>query len=221
MLRQNRVDGIIMCSHTLDIEEYKKVGLPVVSFDRIISRNIPCVGSDNYRGGELATEHLIERGCRSLLHISGPLDVDMLANRRTDAFRLSCMKRNVNYQVLPVLNRNLTFDYFRQLIADHLTPGKLAEYDGVFCSNDLLAYALYLYAESVGISVPGQLKIAGYDYHSFTRMLQHPAITTIKQPTDRLGKVLCSTLISMIEQVNEDMINNITVDVELVPGGTT
>src|SRR5690606_35909833 len=62
MLRQNRVDGIIMCSHSLEVEEYLKLSLPLVSFDRIISPSIPYVASDNYKGGELATTHLIEKG---------------------------------------------------------------------------------------------------------------------------------------------------------------
>ncbi|ARK30077.1 LacI family DNA-binding transcriptional regulator [Halalkalibacter krulwichiae] len=53
MLKENRVDGIIMCSQTLDIEEYKKVKLPIVSFDRIMSNNIPYVGSDNLNGVRL------------------------------------------------------------------------------------------------------------------------------------------------------------------------
>jgi DNA-binding LacI/PurR family transcriptional regulator len=115
----------------------------------------------------------------------------------------------------------MTFEYYSQFIAEHLPAEKLQEYDGIFCSNDIEAYALYLYATRLGIQVPEQLRIVGYDYHNFTRMLQNPRLTTIKQPTDRIGKVLCSTLISMIEQVNEEMINNTIVDVELIVGDTT
>ena len=47
MLRRNQVDGIIMASHTLEVEEYKKLDLPVVAFDRFISKRIPYVTSDN------------------------------------------------------------------------------------------------------------------------------------------------------------------------------
>ena len=221
MLRQNRVDGIIMCSHTLNIEEYKKVNFPIVSFDRIISRSIPCVGADNFRGGELATEHLINQGSRRLLHLSGPLEMDMLANRRADAFRLTCMKKEASHHIIEASNNNMTFEYYSAFIAEQLPADMLQEYDGIFCSNDIAAYALYLHAIRLGISVPQQLRIVGYDYHNFTRMLQNPKLTTIKQPTDRIGKVLCSTLINMIEQVNEEMINNTIIDVELILGETT
>ncbi|MDQ0338541.1 LacI family sucrose operon transcriptional repressor [Caldalkalibacillus uzonensis] len=220
MLRENRVDGIIMCSHTLDIEEYKKVKLPIVSFDRIISEEIPYVGSDNFLGGELATEHLISRGCQRLLHISGPLELDMLPNRRADAFKLKCMQHNIPFKIVECEFNRLTFDYYRDLIT-HEVSKYLNDFDGIFCSNDLVAYALYVYAAQQGIKVPEQLKIVGYDFHSFTRMLQLPKLTTIKQPIDKIGKVLCSTLIKMVGGHEEDMISNTIVSVELIKGDTT
>ncbi|MBW8351379.1 LacI family DNA-binding transcriptional regulator [Bacillus sp. IITD106] len=220
MLKENRVDGIIMCSHTLEVEEYKKVNSPIVTFDRIISNQIPYVASDNFRGGELATEHLIELGCKSLLHISGPLKLDMLSNRRADAFKLTCMKKNIRYEIIEGSQDSLTYEYFRDFVKEVISE-KLSEYDGVFCSNDILAYALYLYAIENGIKVPEQLKIIGYDYHSFTKMLQTPKITTIAQPIKRIGKVLSSTIINMIENNDEDTINNTVVDVELIEGQTT
>ncbi|SNS06580.1 transcriptional regulator, LacI family [Anaerovirgula multivorans] len=220
MLRQNRVDGIIMCSHTLDIEEYKKLNFPVVSFDRVISNNIPYVASDNYRGGEIATEYLISKGCKRLLHISGPLKFDSLPNRRGDAFRLTCMKHNIDFRLIEGDHNKLTFDYFMDFIVDHVSK-YLPTIDGIFCSNDIVAYALYIYAMKNGIKVPDELKIIGYDYHSFTRMLQTPKLTTIKQPIDRIGKMLCSTIINLIENGNNDDINNTVVDIELVEGETT
>ncbi|SDY05099.1 LacI family transcriptional regulator, sucrose operon repressor [Evansella caseinilytica] len=220
MLRENRVDGIIMCSHTLDVEEYKSVLFPIVTFDRILSNQVPYVASDNYRGGEIATEHLIQAGCKRLLHISGPLKLDLLANRRADAFRLTCMRHHLHHDIIEGTNDNLTFEYFRHFIANEVAD-RLQSYDGVFCSNDMVAYALYLYAAANGINVPERLKIVGYDYHSFTRMLKTPRLTTISQSAKRLGKVLSSTIIHVIEKKDEDTINNTIVDVELVKGETT
>lgn len=221
MLRQNQVDGIIMCSHTMNIESYKKVPFPIVSFDRFISSNIPCVGSDNYRGGELATEHLIQLGCKRLLHISGPLDLDILSNRRRDAFVITSMKHGVTYDIIEGAHNKLTFDYFWSFVTENISPEQLREYDGIFCSNDIVAYALYIYAEQQGIRVPEQLKIIGYDYHSFTRMLQSPKLTTIMQPSDRIGVMLTNTLLQMIESADGELINNTTVDVTLIKGDTT
>ncbi|WP_209124143.1 LacI family DNA-binding transcriptional regulator [Alkalihalobacillus sp. BA299] len=223
MLRENRVDGIIMCSQTLNIEEYRKVDLPIVSFDRIMSKEIPYVGSDNFAGGTIATEHLIENGCKRLLHLSGPLDIDMLPNRRADAFKLTCMKHNIPFKIIEEEYSRQTFSVFdrhEEFIEEHVA-NELTNYDGVFCSNDILAYAVYIYALKNNIKVPEQLKIVGYDYNSFTRLLQHPKLTTVKQPADLIGKELCSTLLKMIEGKKDDKPNNSIVDVELIKGDTT
>jgi LacI family transcriptional regulator, sucrose operon repressor len=220
MLRQNRVDGIIMGSHTLEVDVYKNITLPIVSFDRVISHNHPYVGSDNFRGGELAAKHLIERGCKRLLHISGPLELDVLSNRRGDGFRAACIRHDVDYRIIEGTLNGLTFDYFWDFIhkevKDHLN-----DFDGVFCSNDIVAYALYIYATQNGMKVPDQLQIVGYDNHNFTKMLQIPRLTTIAQPTQRMAKVLMNTLLGLIEKKDKDSINNTIVDVELIQGNTT
>jgi LacI family transcriptional regulator, sucrose operon repressor len=220
MLRQNRVDGIIMCSHSLEIEDYQKVSMPIVSFDRIISPAITYVASDNYKGGEIATKHLIEKGCKNLLHISGPLEYDLLANRRTDAFQLMCMKNKVKSTIIEGAHIKANYQDNWEFI-DKEVSSTLFDYDGVFCSNDIMAYTLYSYAIEKGIKVPEQLKIVGYDYHSFTRMLQHPKLTTVKQPLERIGKALCSSLIDQIENESSNEVNNAVIDVELVYGETT
>ena len=56
MLSANKVDGIIAGAHNLGITEYENIGLPIVSFDRYLADGIPIIGSDNFRGGYLATE---------------------------------------------------------------------------------------------------------------------------------------------------------------------
>ncbi len=220
MLRQNRVDGIIMCSHTLEVEEYRKVSLPIISFDRIISPSIPYVASDNFKGGELATQHLIELGCKNVLHISGPLQYDLLANRRSDGFQITCIKNEVEWKIVEGAHVKATFQGNWSFIENEIAD-QLGNFDGVFCSNDIMAYTLYVFAKSKGIKVPEDLKIIGYDYHSFTKMLQYPQLTTIKQPLDQIGKALCSSLINLIEKKNDEDVFNTTLDVELIKGNTT
>lgn len=221
MLRQNRVDGIIMCSHNLEVEDYTSADMPIISFDRIISPDIPYVASDNFKGGELATNHLIEKGASSILHISGPMKYDMLANRRKDASQLACLNKQIDWHFIEGAHVKATFEDNYAFIENEVAP-MLDKYDGVFCSNDLIAYALYMYAVRHSINVPEQLKIVGYDYHSFTKMLQDPKLTTISQPMDRIGKILCSTLITQIEQKKGmKEIDNMIVDIELIKGNTT
>lgn len=60
--------------------------------------------------------------------------------------------------------------------------------------------------EQQGIRVPEQLKIIGYDYHSFTRMLQSPKLTTIMQPSDLIGLMPTNILLQMIESADGELI---------------
>ena len=62
MLLANQVDGIIAGAHNLGIDEYNRVGLPIVSFDRKLSEQIPIVSCDNYAGGKLAVQELYNAG---------------------------------------------------------------------------------------------------------------------------------------------------------------
>jgi LacI family sucrose operon transcriptional repressor len=223
MLRANRIAGIIMCSQTLEVSDYEGVNLPIVTFDRIIS-NIPYVGSDNFQGGVLATKHLIDRGCKKLLHISGPLDRDMLSNRRGSAFSITCKENNIPYLVIEnKINSFGPYKYDRldEFISKEVAP-HIGDYDGAFCSDDLTAYKLYIWAQNNGIKVPEDLKIVGYDYHSFTRLLQTPILTTIKQPTDQIGTVLSSMLIDLINKKGKaELVRNAVINVELIKGNTT
>ncbi|WP_163538760.1 LacI family DNA-binding transcriptional regulator [Gracilibacillus sp. YIM 98692] len=220
MLKQNRVDGIIMCSHSLNVEAYRNLSMPIVTFDRILSSSIPYVASDNYLGGEKATKHLIEQGCKNLIHISGPLQYDLLPNRRSDAFQLTCLRSNINAKIIEGAHIKATFEENWKFIDQHIAP-YLKKYDGVFCSNDIMAYTLYVYASKMGVKVPDQLKVVGYDHHSFTRMLQQPKLTTIAQPIDKIGKALCSTLIQHVESPELPERENTVFDVELIKGDTT
>ncbi|WP_017471427.1 LacI family DNA-binding transcriptional regulator [Amphibacillus jilinensis] len=223
MLKANRIAGIIMCGQTLEVSHYESLNFPIVTFDRIIS-NIPYVGSDNYLGGVLATRHLIDKGCKRLLHISGPFKRDMLSNRRGSAFSITCKENDIPYKIIE--NKNNFFGIYKYddlyaFIKKEVGP-YINEFDGVFCSDDLLAYVLYAWATNNGVAIPDQLKIVGYDYHGFTRLLQTPKLTTISQPTDQIGHVLSSTLIDLILE-NEDVstIQNKVVNVELIKGSTT
>ena len=72
MLMANQVDGIIAGAHNLGIEEYQRTGLPIVSFDRKLSDNIPIVSADNFKGGSLATQELYNHGARHIYFVGNP-----------------------------------------------------------------------------------------------------------------------------------------------------
>ena len=194
ILNGQGIDGLIVCSHTLDIEQYERLPFKVVSFDRELP-DIPMVTSDNFSGGELAAKRLIDRGCKKLLHISGPLKNPSLAgHNRYRGFADYCNAHGVGYELFQT-DDNITYNYYASFVADRLS-GNLSKFDGAFCSNDTLAYALYRHAVDAGLRVPEDLAIVGFDYSDFTRMLLDPKITTVAQDETAISAALVDALLS-------------------------
>lgn len=178
MLEANRVAGVIIASHTPNLGDRIRNNSMVISIDRVISDRIPYICSDNYQGGVLATEHLIQRGCTKLAHISGSSTLNMDANKRCKAFKDVCQKYGVDYVVLDASEEQfLAMDYSE--IIDFLFTSH-PDVDGVFTSNDILAAQVIQSCVKRGVCVPGQLKVVGYDDIELCKLCT-PTITTIHQ----------------------------------------
>ena len=86
MLQRNKVDGIIIGSHTLEIEDYLKIDMPIVALDRYLGEDIPIVSADHIQGGILAANHLINCGCKNVVQFAGTSVLNSSANKRHISF---------------------------------------------------------------------------------------------------------------------------------------
>lgn len=200
MLGSNRVDGIIMGSHTLDVMAFMNLGKPVVTFDRKIE-SIPFVSSDNYQGGVVAANLLVAKGCKHIAHICGDLSLDMLANQRTEGF-------------VDTLNIHGLNTYVVQLGTDAFDPAEHAEavnslltshpeVDGIFASSDMIAFQVMKSCAAKGVRIPEQIKLIGYDDISFSSIIT-PGLTTIRQPIDAMSRLAFDL---MERQMNGEMVS--------------
>lgn len=196
MLKRSQVDGIVMGSHVQDTEDYQDLRLPVISLDRQLSETMPYICCDNYQGGVLATRHLLDKGCRELLHISGSLEVKMLSNKRTEAFLDICGEAGVKYHTYELPDSAVThFDedaFVRTLLEKH------PQVDGVFATSDVTAAAVISQATQLGRRVPEDLKVVGFDGSMISR-LTTPRITSVKQPVDAIGRYVVEYMIRMMD----------------------
>lgn len=208
MLEANQVDGIISSSHNLGISDYNRVTAPIISFDRNLSPNIPVVSSDNFSGGVLAAETLVKNGCQNILMITGNDDSDSPTTRRRIGF--STVLPQATY-----INISSDFSPTRKKmeiksLIEHFKP------DGIFASDDMTALLIMKIANDLGISVPEQLKIIGYDGTSF---IEHyvPNLTSIKQPISDIAKLMVDLL---IQKINGNPTSSLeyTLPISLLPG---
>jgi LacI family sucrose operon transcriptional repressor len=200
MLKSNQVDGIVMGSHTLNVEDYVNAKYPIVTFDRCIAEGIPYVASDNYQGGVLATELLINKGCKKIAHISGDLNLNLLGNLRSQAF-LNTMKKQ---KIAPIL-LEIEYDVFENVKYEkriHELFQLYPDIEGIFVCNDMVAVSLLKVCHQLGKRIPEDVKIVGYDDIRYASICI-PQLTTIKQPLEEMCKLALDLI---IQQINGDPI---------------
>ena len=210
MLEANQVDGIISGSHNLGISDYDRVTAPIISFDRNLSPDIPVVSSDNYAGGVLAAKTLAKSGAQKIIMLTGNDNSNSPTGLRHAGFA----------SVLPdapILNISSDFTPIRKEmeIKEIL---RTVQPDAIFASDDLTAILVMRIARDLGISLPQDLKIIGYDGTYFIENY-FPELATIQQPLKEIAELLVDLLIKRIEG-QEVKSGGYFLPVSLLPGSS-
>jgi len=216
MLKASQVDGIILGSHTIDTDDFMNINLPLVTLDRQLSETIPYVSSDHYRGGQLATQLLINKGCKKLAHISGNLQLHLLAKARHDAFVDLAVKERIPHVVVQTDMHGFVYKQYEQIVAELFRDHP--DVDGVFASSDLIAAQVLKECKRIGKKVPEEVKVVGFDGIELGDFFT-PGITTIRQP---IGDIAETAVKLILNQVNGEEISRENVlAVELIEKETT
>ena len=194
MLKSNKVAGVILASHTQNLLEHVTVNMPLITIDRTISPEIPSACSDNYSGGRLAAQHLLEKGCKHLAYISGSADMDMDANKRFVGFCDVCSEQGIAQPIVANANeRDFIAMQYQPLI--HQLFQSNPRLDGIFCSNDIIAAQVLQYCSQQNIAVPQRVKVIGYD-DTYFASLTTPQLTTIRQPVDAICRYAVESILA-------------------------
>lgn len=217
MLRQNKVDGIIIATHMLKNKEYENIDLPIVGSDMILGNNIPTVHADHRLGGELAARKLISNGCKCILQLSGYSVIASPALERHRVFEKTCQNAGVQCITYELstneFKRQTYYATIQALLERH------PEIDGLFSTDIIIAYALRCVAD-LGLRVPEDIRAVGYDGIEIARLLT-PALTHIRQPLHAISQCLVETLMKKINGEEISGQDIIVPGIQLVEGGTT
>lgn len=213
LAQQNKIDGIIALSYSPNLEVDSSV--PVVTIDRHFSADIPCVSSDNYRGGEMAAEKLIALGCRNLLFFRIGPDIYGEAEKRGPGFENACRMEKVLHQSLYLSDADTEAPFF-PFLEEHIQDGKL-EFDGIFCNSDGLAVRVCEFLRSKEIRIPEDVQIIGYDGIVDFATGRY-ICSTIVQPVSEMAQTAVKSLLSGDSALSPA---NISLPVHYAPGGTT
>ncbi len=196
MLQRNKVDGIILASHTLDLEDYSKVSLPVVALDRYLGKNIPAISADHEQGGRLAAAELLRCGCKKVAQIIGFSAVPTPSNERYDVFRKVMLENGVKCLDYELPLNAFRFTEYLDFVQDILANDP--DIDGLF-AVDNVALAACKIASALSIRIPEQLKVVGYDGTELS-LMSNLSLSTVVQPIRKITQSTVEMLLSMITE---------------------
>lgn len=196
MLQRNKVDGIIIASHTLDLEDYNKVNLPVVALDRYLGRNIPTISADHQQGGRLAAAELVRSGCKKVAQIIGFSAVPTPSNERYTVFRQMMGENGVECLDYELPLNAFRFTEYLDFVQDILSNDP--DIDGLFAVDNIACAACKI-ASALSIKVPNQLKIVGYDGTEIS-LMSNLSLSTVVQPIRKIAQSTVDMLLSMIAE---------------------
>lgn len=194
--------------------QLKEVGTPYVILNRDIV-GIPCVASENAIGMEKLAAHLVSRRTDlkpAYVSIKGLGQID---TERLDGFAVACAGESVTF------NKETDIRYFdgiSSITAEEISA-LAGKYNALVCVNDIVGTVVLSELDRLGVAVPSQVSVTGFD-DSPVRRLSRPLLTTVSMPMHELARVAASRLESQIIS-NRPPADSVRVAGSLVIGEST
>ncbi|HHV83812.1 MAG TPA: LacI family transcriptional regulator [Tepidanaerobacter syntrophicus] len=223
LLRQKSVDGFIISTAYYNDENVinlLKENVPLVLLGRDIedSRDYPIdvVGSDNVKGGYIATKHLIELGHEKIACLLGPRQIKVNLEREIGYLKaLREAKIKVHDEIIAHGDFKLEFGYQKTI---EILKGPIKP-TAFFAANDLTALGVIKAVKSLGLSVPKDVSVIGYD-NTILAEITDPSLTTINQQMRKMGYLATEMLIKRIKRERTPG-KKIVLDVDLTVRDST
>jgi DNA-binding LacI/PurR family transcriptional regulator len=206
MLLERRVDGMVfVCSEVTDIRgEHAHYQALLEQGARLVFVNggseqlpVTSIGVDERASARLATEHLLELGHRRIGFIAGGQFAQ--ATREKALGREDAMREAGLAPDRWIAHASFTLDGGRHALRALVESANGDRPTGVICSNDLMAIGALQEATALGLRVPDDISIVGFDGIDATLWTQ-PPLTTIEQPIDEIAETTISALGALMRE---------------------
>jgi LacI family transcriptional regulator len=222
-LLETQVDAIFVsyAKETTDFSHYQDIirkGVPLILFDRQDeSLNTGSVVVDDYLGAFKATEHLIEQGCRRIVHFSGPQNVSIYRDRRR-GYEEALKRYNIIIDDQLIISSNLKLIDGRQHGDDISQWDQLP--DGIFSASDYSAMGAIESFKKHGIKIPDQIAVFGFSNESFTSFVD-PGLSTIDQHSKKMGQCVAKRFLDIEKNKGTTTPTKTVVTPELIIRGSS
>jgi LacI family transcriptional regulator len=197
-LEGQRVQGVLITPVDPDdpiFDDLAQRGTPVVIVDRARAGSMTCsVSVDDVLGGRLAADHLLDLGHERIAFVGGPERIGQVRDRREGAWRALAAAGRAPEDLVMVRTDALSVAEGRGAGARIAGMSRKVRPTAAVCANDLLALGLLQECVTLGIRVPDDLAIVGYDDIDFAAAATVP-LTSVRQPRRELGRTAAELLI--------------------------
>jgi LacI family transcriptional regulator len=217
-LFNSRVDGLIvsLAFETRNMDHFDILfnkDIPVIFFDRVTDCH-GCINViiDNYKAGYEATSHLLQQGCKRIVHIGG----NMLRNvysERFRGFKQALYENNIEF------DQSLLFITDMSEQAGIEVAGKILKMkprpDGIFTANDTTAVSVIVELEKAGIKIPEEIAVVGFNNEPISQVVK-PNLTTVDYPAREIGEIAATSLIGQLKNSQSSNLSTIVLKHNLI-----
>lgn len=217
MVRNRQADGLILMTGWLPAETAAGPLPPmVVALEQLPDLDLPTIAIDNRKAGRLAVDHLIGLGHRSIAHITGPMNL-VMSREREAGYLAALAEAGIEPQPQLIFHGN--FHYSSGQAGVRALVGRGSAFTAVFAANDEMALGAVNELRSLGLRVPQDVSIVGFDDLVFAES-SDPPLTTIRQPRRAIGTESMRMMIALLSGQSAG-VERIEARVELIERAST
>lgn len=202
-LIRNKVSGIVIAGSVRgkqDNEQFKNLlasnKIPILMIDRKVNDDsIDTVKVDNFQGAKMVTKHLLGLGHRTIALLNGPNYLDVSIDREL-GYRCALKEADINVSEENILIGEFTYESGKKM-ASRLFENQNKP-SAIFAANDLMAIGVINHLAEVGLKVPEDVAVVGFDDIWLSSIID-PPLTTVVQPAFNMGMYGAKQLINRIE----------------------
>lgn len=201
-LMVKRLEGILLVPSGIRAREEhdlpRRYQIPMVLMDRKLEgiSDIPGVYSNNEYASVISCEHLIRKGARDIVFISGPLNVST-SIERFEGYKAVLAQHSIPFRPEMCRHGSYTVESGYNAVLELERSG--ISYSAILAANDLMALGALKAVREFGYRVPEDVQIIGFDNIEFSQYCE-PSLSTMQQPTFDMGAKAVELLTGIIEK---------------------
>ena len=201
-LMVKRLEGILLVPSGIRAREEhdlpRRYQIPMVLLDRKLEgiSDIPGVYSNNEYASVISCEHLIRKGARDIVFISGPLNVST-SIERFEGYKAVLAQHSIPFRPEMCRHGSYTVESGYNAVLELERSG--ISYSAILAANDLMALGALKAVREFGYRVPEDVQIIGFDNIEFSQYCE-PSLSTMQQPTFDMGAKAVELLTGIIEK---------------------